>query len=168
VFAIQDEIAHAITSALRVKLSTRDEKSLAKRGTTNLEAYDLFPAGTAHDARRPARIARCAPRTAGGGRARPGFARAHATLALTCIFLAHFFPRQADLMAPAREAAEKAIALDPTLPEAQTARAHLLDIMGRTEEAEQGFKAALELNPDLYETHYFYGRLFFVQRNWHK
>ena len=40
VFAIQDEISHAIVEKLRVRLSA--DRPLVKRYTENLEAYDLF------------------------------------------------------------------------------------------------------------------------------
>jgi serine/threonine protein kinase/tetratricopeptide (TPR) repeat protein len=166
VFAIQDEIAQAITSALRVTLTAREKKMLATPGTRDVEAYDLYLQGRRlmHEGLRGLRDARLVLQAAVDRD--PGFARAHATLALTCIFLAHFFPRQSDLMVPAREAAEKALALDPDLAEARIATAHLLDILGQTAEAELAFQTALEINPDLYEARYFYGRLFFVQRDW--
>jgi adenylate cyclase len=38
--------------------------------------------------------------------------------------------------------------------------------MGNDAEAELGFKKALQLNPDLYDALYFYGRLLFPQKRW--
>ncbi|HSR00720.1 MAG TPA: TIR domain-containing protein, partial [Sphingomicrobium sp.] len=42
IFAIQDEISKAIVDALKVKLLPAEKKAIAKRGTSNVEAYDLY------------------------------------------------------------------------------------------------------------------------------
>jgi adenylate cyclase len=42
IFALQDEITHAIVSALEVRLTSSDRESIARRYTDNMEAYDLF------------------------------------------------------------------------------------------------------------------------------
>jgi serine/threonine protein kinase/Tfp pilus assembly protein PilF len=167
VFAIQDEIARAITAALRVKLSTREQKALAKPGTTNLEAYDLFLQGRRriYEGRRALFESRLFLQAA--VERDPNFARAHATLALAGIFISQFFPDQAeDLIPQSRHAAERALAIDPDLPEAHTAKAYLLALMGNEDEAEQAFKKALSLNPDQYDARYFYGRLLYPQKRW--
>ena len=42
VFELQDEISQAIVKALRLKLLPEEKKAIEQRGTTNLEAYNLF------------------------------------------------------------------------------------------------------------------------------
>src|SRR5213079_2799190 len=42
IFAIQDEISHAIVDALKVKLLPEEEKAIEQRGTDNVDAYNLF------------------------------------------------------------------------------------------------------------------------------
>src|SRR4051794_16786857 len=42
IFAIQDEISHAIVDALKVKLLPEEKKALEQRGTENVEAYNLY------------------------------------------------------------------------------------------------------------------------------
>lgn len=42
IFAIQSEIAQAVASRLSARLSPEEQKSIAGRPTTNLEAYDLY------------------------------------------------------------------------------------------------------------------------------
>ena len=42
IFAVQDEIAHAIVSALKVTLSGREEQALDQRPTDNIEAYNQY------------------------------------------------------------------------------------------------------------------------------
>jgi TolB-like protein len=42
IFALQDEISHAIVGALKLTLFPEEKKAIGERGTTNLAAYDLF------------------------------------------------------------------------------------------------------------------------------
>ena len=42
IFALQDEISQAIVAALKLKLFPEEKKAIEGRGTTNIEAYDLF------------------------------------------------------------------------------------------------------------------------------
>jgi serine/threonine protein kinase/tetratricopeptide (TPR) repeat protein len=42
IFAIQSEIAGAVASKLSARLSPQEQKNIAERPTTNLEAYDLY------------------------------------------------------------------------------------------------------------------------------
>jgi adenylate cyclase len=46
IFALQDEIAEAIVTALKLKLLPAEKAEIEQRGTSNLEAYDLFLRGT--------------------------------------------------------------------------------------------------------------------------
>ena len=46
IFALQDEIAHAIVAALKVRLLPGEKKGIERRGTSNLDAYDLYLRGT--------------------------------------------------------------------------------------------------------------------------
>jgi adenylate cyclase len=42
IFAIQDEISKAIVDALKVKLLPTEKKAIERRGTSNVEAYNLY------------------------------------------------------------------------------------------------------------------------------
>ena len=42
IFEIQDEISKAIVDALKVKLLPTEKKAIESRGTSNVEAYDLY------------------------------------------------------------------------------------------------------------------------------
>ncbi|PYJ80726.1 MAG: hypothetical protein DME73_08880 [Verrucomicrobia bacterium] len=42
IFAIQDEISHAIVDALKVKLLPEEKKAIEQHGTENVDAYNLF------------------------------------------------------------------------------------------------------------------------------
>src|SRR5205823_3596714 len=45
IFAIQDEISRAIVAALKVKLLPEEKKAIERRGTENVEAYNLYLLG---------------------------------------------------------------------------------------------------------------------------
>ena len=51
VFAIQDEIARSIAQALRVTLSPQEEKTIARKPTENLQAYDHYLRGRSYTRR---------------------------------------------------------------------------------------------------------------------
>jgi adenylate cyclase len=42
IFAIQDEISKAIVAALKLKLLPEEKKAIERRGTENVEAYNLY------------------------------------------------------------------------------------------------------------------------------
>src|SRR5580698_8361674 len=42
IFALQDEISEAIVSALKLKLLPQEKKAIERRGTENVEAYNLY------------------------------------------------------------------------------------------------------------------------------
>src|SRR6185312_5383229 len=42
IFAVQDEISHAIVDALKVKLLPEEVKAIEHRGTDNIDAYNLY------------------------------------------------------------------------------------------------------------------------------
>ena len=46
IFALQDEISQAIVKALKLKLLPEEKKAIERRGTDNVEAYNLYLRGT--------------------------------------------------------------------------------------------------------------------------
>src|SRR5262249_49708764 len=42
IFALQDEISEAIAKALKVKLLPEEKKAIENRGTSNIEAFNIF------------------------------------------------------------------------------------------------------------------------------
>ena len=114
VFAIQDDIARAVTYALRAVLGAR-EPSPMQGGTRDTEAYDLFLRGRAlvdqsgsHSSLRSAELFRSAVTRD------PKFAAAWVWLALACRAQLVFAPqRSAQAVADLREAAAKVLELAP-------------------------------------------------------
>jgi TolB-like protein len=148
VFAIQEEIAQAITQRLKLTFPWR-EKQLVKTGTPNLEAYQSYLKGHALLYKRGPAISRaliCCQRAVDLD---PNYALAWAALA-NCYTLLCWYglavPR--DFMPKAMEAAGRAVTLDPSLAEAHNALA-IVSLVGTWDraEAEREFNRALQLNP---------------------
>jgi TolB-like protein/Tfp pilus assembly protein PilF len=169
VFAIQDEIARAVTSALEVRLSSGETRRLQRTGTRNPRAYELFlrarqlyiHAGVKDRARSGA--ARHLLRSA--IELDPAFAEAHAALADTDIFLLQWHTVEGDeaaVRAEALAASDRALALEPELADAHVARANLLALDGRSAEADAEFRRALALNPGMVGAWYLYARFLFA------
>jgi tetratricopeptide (TPR) repeat protein len=88
----------------------------------------------------------------------PSYALAYAGIADCCSFLYMNVERVDANRVRADAASRKALALDPELAEAQTARGVALSLDGRHDAAEQSFENAIRLNPKLFDAHYFYAR----------
>ena len=55
IFEVQDEIAHKIAEALRIKVTPQEQAELAAKPTENLQAYDLYLRGRSYARRRTTR-----------------------------------------------------------------------------------------------------------------
>jgi serine/threonine protein kinase len=160
IFALQEEIAKEITTALRVRLTGEDDKRMAKNYTANPEAYQDYLKG---------RYWRNKVTKEGFDRAieyyqeaiakDPAYALAYSGLA-DCYSLLPAFsfvpPREA--FPNAKQAALRAQALDGQLAEAHMALgmiAYLYDWDWATTERE--LKQAIELNPNFADAHVYYG-----------
>ena len=150
VYAVQDEIAGAVVSALKVKLLA-GATPVANR-TVNPKAYTQFL--RARQIR-----SRSTPETARQGvealqeviRLDPGFAAAHAQLAVSQGWAADYAATPADateLQRRALASADRAIELDPTLADGYWARGNLrASVTWNWEGARSDFQKAVALNP---------------------
>jgi adenylate cyclase len=123
IFALQDEISEAIVKALRLKLLPEERQAIQQRGTENVEAYNLYlmarqlyVTGHEGDARRAEGIVRLCGRAT---EIDSNYARAWALLALGQVILRFLHGREFNA---GLAAAERALALDPTLAEAHAVR----------------------------------------------
>ena len=159
VFAVEDEISHAIVGALAVRLGgTQAKGRIVEQTTTDPEAYDLYLKGQyAWNQRGPHLF-----------EAEQFFKRAIArdsSFALAWSGLAKVYSAMSSwgYRAPLRAAAEaslyaeKAVSLAPTLPETHLSLGFATcPLSGRYEEGSAEFRRAIELNPSLGEAHYAY------------
>ena len=148
VFAIQDEIAHAIADALSSTLFP--DAGAAPRESIGGAAYELYLRGRfALNKRTEAGLDAAARHFIAAAEAQPEYALAYAGLADALLVLGIYGARPAaEVMPEARAAAEQALAIDPSLGEAHTTlgaiRAlHDWDWPGATD----AFQRAIALNP---------------------
>jgi TolB-like protein/Tfp pilus assembly protein PilF len=158
---LQSDIARDVSQKLERKLSGAAE-DLTKKYTANPEAYELYLRGRYHWNRRTVDDDKKALEYFEKAvKSDPNFA-----LAYVGISDAHLMLGIPDAMAgamsaaetipPAREAAEKAITLDPQLAEAYASRGHVRWKQRDWSGAEADFKRSIELNPDYSYAHLFY------------
>ncbi len=149
IFALQDEISEAIVKALKLKLLPEEKKAIEQRGTTNLEAYNLYLmarqhwiVGNAGDPRREETVLRLSGRAT---KIDPNYARAWAMIAIAQFSLRFNRGRAGD---DGLGAAERALELDPSLAEPHAVKAMLLAASGRRDDAFPEMDHALRLDPD--------------------
>jgi eukaryotic-like serine/threonine-protein kinase len=124
VFAVQTEIAEEIATALQAALTPAERARLERKPTDNLDAYNLYLLGRYHYHRVTGpdfkKSVECLE---GAVRRDPQFAQAHATLSQAYGYfgVGYWGYRPANYLAPARQAAERAVELDPGLGEAHAA-----------------------------------------------
>jgi TolB-like protein/Flp pilus assembly protein TadD len=147
VFVIQDEIARGIVNSLRLKLTAG-----RRRYETNIEAYDAYlRAETLVNQEGLPAYSRSLPLFKEAIAKDRAFAPAYAGEAEALAALASTFPyleSQAGMLESMRSSAEKAVQLDPLLPEAHSARAVAYARDSRWTESEQSFRRSLELDPN--------------------
>jgi len=163
IFAIQDEITHAIVEQLRVKLLPQEKKSIGQTPTDNVEAYTYYLRGRQFLHRHSKSYYQLARRMfAKAVELDPLYARAYAGIADCDSFL--FLHYNVDVgIDNILAMSAKALALDNRLAEAHASRGLALSLGERYEEAEAEFEQAIALSPNSFEAHYFYARACFAQ-----
>ena len=162
IFAVQDSISERVVSALALTLAGGEQQGLTKHHTDNTQAYELYLKGRFH-------MNRLTDDDFHKGREYfqqainhdPDYALAYAALADAYVVLGGWnvsTPKEA--FVKAREAANRAIQIDPNLAEAHVSLAMVsfaFDWDWKT--AEQEFKRALDLdpnNPDVHQSYSYY------------
>ena len=119
VFAIQDEIAAAVASRLQVTLNGGESEQTVTRAT-NLDAYRHFLRGRTRFNRRD--LANAAADLQEAVRLDPEYAPAHALLATVLSVIGFYgIAPGYDVFRRAKRAAQRAVALDASLPDATSA-----------------------------------------------
>jgi serine/threonine protein kinase/tetratricopeptide (TPR) repeat protein len=164
VFAIQDEIAQSIVSALKVSLSPTEKLAVQTAHTTDIQAYDYYLRGLGYFRRRTQEDFESARDMFGRSlEIDPDYAPAWAGLADCYTEFYRNYDSSESNLEEADRASRKAVSLAPDLAEAHAARGYALGQKGEFDEAEREFERAVELNPRLYEAHYYWGTTTFAK-----
>jgi adenylate cyclase len=163
IFALQDEISQAIVKALRLRLLPEEKKAIEQRGTTNLDAYNLYLMARHHytggihsDIRKNDTVIRLCRRAIDLD---PGYARAWALMATSQRYRLGI-SGQGD---NGDAAATRALELDATLAEAHAAKAGILAAEGSYDAAQAEITMALRLDPESVDVLKEAGRLSFLR-----
>ncbi len=158
IFAIQDEIAVAITEKMKVTFLEKSRNRISNNSSLNTEAYELYLKGRFCLNRRGTYILEGIKLLQQAIALDPGFALAHADYA-DANLLAGLYglvpPNK--VMYKAKESAETALRLNPTLCETHCALGSYYCYIWNMPEAERHFQRSLELNPNYAQTHLRYG-----------
>ncbi len=165
VLDFENELGKAIAQQVQANLSPARQDALAKPRTVDPEAYDLYLKGRFYwNQRTPAAIKESLGYFRQATEKDPNFALAYAGLADAYnigSILGVYLPKES--LPQSREAAMKAIELDPSLAEAHAAlgveKSHYeFDFPG----AEKEFLKALELNPNSAYAHLFHSNCYLM------
>src|SRR5438874_5197827 len=152
IFALQDEISRAIVDALKVKLLPEEKKAIERRGTENVDAYNLYlmaresyTTGFEGDGRRNETIIRLCRRAV---EIDPNYAEAWALIAMAEMLLRSSSSGGGD---GGLAAAERALELNADLAEAHAVKARIFSEEKRDDEASREIETALRLDPESHQ-----------------
>jgi TolB-like protein/DNA-binding winged helix-turn-helix (wHTH) protein len=157
--ALQSEMSRAIAEEIKLKLTPQEQKNLSKLARVDPAVQEDYLRGRYHlnngGSTEIRKASEYFQRAIGKY---PRDARSYAGLADSYLALDDFYEAPWETMPKAREAAQKAVDLDPDLAEAHTSlgAVHFLhdwDWAG----AEKEMKRAIELNPGSSDAHMWYG-----------
>src|SRR5438046_1577411 len=164
IFAIQDEITHAIVDQLKVKLLPQEKKSIKQTPTDNVEAYTFYLRGRQFIERRSKTYYQLARQMfAEAAKLDPLYARDYAGIADCDSFLYLHYHVEDVAIEDILATSAKALALDNELAEAHASRGLAFSLEKRYDQATAEFERAIALDPNSFEGHYFYGRACFTQ-----
>src|SRR5215471_13726605 len=148
VFAVEDEIAKAIATKLRVQLTGGAGQPLVVDSTNNPQAHELYLRGLALLAARGRGLLEARDSFEKAVNLDTGYAQAWGALAVTEFLLPSYGLESFDAALPkAESAAQRALSLDPNTASAYVASGLADTFRSRWSEADQAFRRALVLAP---------------------
>lgn len=136
VFEVQDEIARKIAEALRITLTPQEQQAISAKPTDDLQAYDLYLRGRSYARRLTRQDLEFALQMYENAVTQDeNFALAYAAIANVCAYYHAHYAREAVWIDRARVASEKAVALEPEVPEVMAAQAWILYAKGEYDDA---------------------------------
>jgi TolB-like protein/tetratricopeptide (TPR) repeat protein len=164
VFAVQDEIADSVVSALSAVIGHPGGRGQARERprTGNVQAYEYYLRGRQlfHQFRKK-QIQQARRMFERASELDPRFALAHAGAADCSSILYMYFEAIEPNLRQADTSSRRALELGPDMAESHAARGLALTLGGSFESAQREFESAIALDPRLYETWYFYARVCF-------
>jgi adenylate cyclase len=150
VFAVQDEITQKIVSALAVRLTEEEQTRIGQAAQVNPEAYDMLLRGLeAYRRYTPEENAEARELFERAIALDPGFARAHADLALTYYYDVVFgLSSRDESIRQAIYYAKTANELDGSLPQLQFALSDIYRMQGKHDDAIAAARRAVALDPN--------------------
>ncbi len=159
IFEVQDDIASSIVGALKVRILPSEERAIEKRQTINIDAYEYFLRGRQllrEMTRDRIELAEHMFREAIDQDAE--YALAYAGLADCASVLVTHYDKDASVLEGAVRNSRKALELDPNSAEVHASRGRVLTLRGDHKLAADEFQIAIQIDPDLYEAHYYWGQ----------
>jgi len=159
VFAVQEDIARAIVTALRIRLGASPDSALVARPTRDLQAYDLYLKGRfAWNQRTGVALTEAVRYFEQAVVRDPRFARAYAGLADAYILLPAYAGASPAVAWPkAKTAATKALTLDSTSAEAHTSLGYgTMQFEWDWQATEASFRRAIAADPNYATGHHWY------------
>lgn len=151
IFALQDEISQRIVTALAVELTPSEADRLSRSTTVDAEAYDLLLRGLEF-LRRFTRETNAEAREyfMRAVAIDPGFARAHANIALTYALDLRFgwVDLDPDIVDEAQRYGRNALSIDPRLRHVHFALSSLYLVLKKHDEAIQAGREAVRIDPN--------------------
>ena len=150
IFAIQEEIAAAITTALKVDVLSKESSQLAAAPTESADAYDYYLLGQYHrEQRNPDSLEKSIELFKQALALDDRFALAYTALALSYLYQAYVSDlapeRVVELTGPLLE---KSLQLDPKLVKAHATQASVRLLVRDFAAADAGFRKVLKLRPN--------------------
>jgi adenylate cyclase len=160
IFAIQDDIARNVATALKGYL-TQEEKEIIRRPETVIEAYEYFLKGRQffHQLFLKEAVGMFEKAIALDA----DYALAYAGLADVHSWLYEWEGGKASDLAAAEKNSWKALTLAPNMSESHSSRAYVLSLGQNYAEAEKEFENAIQINSNSYDAYYLYGRSCFAR-----
>lgn len=155
VFAIQDDIAQAITKKLKLTFLKKGQIQTKRKPTGNTTAYELYLKGRFYVNRRDVWMLRSLECFQQAIALDPQFALAHAAYADASLLIGFYgLKAPTEVFARAKQSAEKAIQLDPFLCEPYCALGYYyICFEWNWSDAKRNFEKAITLNPQYAEGH---------------
>jgi TolB-like protein/Flp pilus assembly protein TadD len=166
VLSVKQTIAREVTDKLRLRLSGDDQRRLARRDTTNAEAYQFYLKGRYYwNKRSPEGIRKAIEQFQQALDRDPNYALGYVGLADCYLQMEQYAGVPASEIVPkARAAADRALQLDDSLSEAHASSASICQKQWRWAEAEEEIKRAISLNPNYPTAHHWYAYYFYIKR----